>query len=99
MLDRLIDEEYKRLTGEQHKGAGGGNGKQGDRGGRNNDRPDIKPGDLIKMIDLRHKLSPPGASHDKFWRELEEIRKRSLPKDRPPRRTCKATERGERDSK
>jgi hypothetical protein len=99
MLDRLIDEEYKRLTGEKHKDAGGGNGKHGNKGGRNHDRPDIKPGDLIKMIDLRHKLSPPGASHDKFWRELEEIRKRSLPKDRPPRRTCKATERGERDSK
>lgn len=99
MLDRLIDEEYKRLMGEQHRGARAGDQKHGDKGDRRNDRADIKPGDLIKMIDLRHKLSPPGASHEKFWRELEEIRKRSLPKDRPPRRTCKATERGERDSK
>lgn len=71
MLDRLIDIEYEKLAG---------NGNDGSTG-----RNDLKPGDLIKMIDLRHKLSPPGASHEKFWQELEKIRKRTLARNRAPK--------------
>lgn len=91
MLDRLIDEEYRRIVGERHQGTEGEDVKHKGKRSGYNDKPDIKPGDLIKMIDLRHKLSPPGASHEKFWRELEKIRKRSLPKSRPPRQPSSNT--------
>ncbi len=52
---------------------------------RDTNHETAKPGDLIKMIDMRHKLSPPGAEHEKFWQELEKIRKRTLPKNRAPK--------------
>jgi hypothetical protein len=33
-----------------------------------------KLGDLIKMVELRHKLTPGGAGQKRFWKLVEEIR-------------------------
>lgn len=33
-----------------------------------------KLGDLIKMIELRHKLTPGGADQKRFWKLVDEIR-------------------------
>ncbi len=35
----------------------------------------LKPGDLLKMIELRHKLAPSGAEQEKFWAMLSKIRR------------------------
>jgi len=47
----------------------------------------LKPGDLLKMIELRHKLAPSGPEQAKFWAMLSKIRRDSLkngsPADRP----------------
>ncbi len=37
----------------------------------------LKPGDLLKMIELRHKLAPSGADQEKFWQMLAKIRQES----------------------
>jgi len=34
----------------------------------------IKLGDWIKMVELRHKLAPGGADQKRFWEMVEEIR-------------------------
>ena len=35
----------------------------------------FKPGDLIRMIELRYKLSPTNAEQEKFWAMLSKIRR------------------------
>ena len=35
----------------------------------------LKPGDLIKMIELRNKLAPKGEDQQKFWAMLSKIRR------------------------
>ena len=37
-----------------------------------------KLGELIKMIELRHKLTPEGAEQEKFWKKLDDLRRESL---------------------
>lgn len=41
-----------------------------------------KVGDFLKMIELRHSVTPQGADQGRFWRELEKIRKAALPDER-----------------
>ncbi len=38
----------------------------------------IKLGDLLKMIELKRKLSPEGSEQKKFWKMLNKIRKDNL---------------------
>ena len=38
----------------------------------------LKPGDLIKMIELRNKLAPKGEEQQKFWAMLSKIRRTAL---------------------
>ena len=38
------------------------------------DDKNTKIGDLLKMIELRHKLTPGGAGQKRFWKLVEEIR-------------------------
>ena len=38
----------------------------------------LKPGDLIKMIELRNKLAPKGEDQQKFWAMLSKIRRAAL---------------------
>ena len=38
----------------------------------------LKPGDLIKMIELRNKLAPNGEDQQKFWAMLSKIRRAAL---------------------
>ena len=40
---------------------------------------DAKVGDLIKMIELKRKLTPADSDQKKFWRMLDNIRKDTLP--------------------
>jgi hypothetical protein len=37
-------------------------------------------GDLIKMVELRHKLTPGGADQKRFWKLVDEIRQGTLDK-------------------
>ena len=39
-----------------------------------------KLGDLIKMVELRHKLTPSGADQKRFWKLVDEIRQGTLEK-------------------
>ena len=38
----------------------------------------LKPGDLIKMIELRNKLASKGEDQQKFWAMLSKIRRAAL---------------------
>ncbi len=38
------------------------------------DDKNAKIGDLLKMIELRHKLTPGGVGQKRFWKLVEEIR-------------------------
>ena len=38
-----------------------------------------KLGDLIKMIELRHKLTPSASAQKEFWKMLDRIRGKALP--------------------
>ncbi len=38
----------------------------------------LKVGDLLKMIELRHKLAPSSAEQEKFWAMLSKIRRDAL---------------------
>ncbi len=38
----------------------------------------LKVGDLLKMIELRHKLAPSSAEQEKFWAMLSRIRRDTL---------------------
>ena len=40
----------------------------------------LKVGDLLKMIELRHKLAPSSAEQEKFWAMLARIRRDTLKK-------------------
>ena len=37
-----------------------------------------KVGDFLKMIELRHNVTPQGADQGRFWKELEKIRQSAL---------------------
>ena len=39
-----------------------------------------KLGDLIKMIELRHKLTPGGADQKRFWKLVDDIRQGAVEK-------------------
>ena len=41
----------------------------------NDNEENFKVGDLLKMIELRHKLAPSGAEQEKFWAILSKIRR------------------------
>ncbi len=46
---------------------------------------DAKLGDLLKMIELRHKLSPTGVDQKRFWKLVDEIRRSEFkPGGKPP---------------
>ena len=55
---------------------------------KENDK-NAKIGDLLKMIELRHKLTPGGADQKRFWKLVEEIRQGAADKTptRKPGRT------------
>ncbi len=38
-----------------------------------------KLGDLIKMIELRHKLAPSATAQREFWKMLDRVRAKALP--------------------
>ena len=43
-------------------------------------KENAKLGDLIKMIELRHKLTPSGADQKRFWKLVDEIRQGTVAK-------------------
>ena len=43
-------------------------------------KENAKLGDLIKMIELRHKLTPSGADQKRFWKLVDEIRQGTIGK-------------------
>lgn len=43
-------------------------------------KENFKPGDLIKLIDLRYRLSPTTAEQIKFWQHLAKVRRNALKK-------------------
>ena len=49
------------------------------RGLKDRIEDDAKVGDLIKMIELKRKLTPADSDQKKFWRMLDNIRKDTLP--------------------
>jgi hypothetical protein len=51
----------------------------------------LKPGDLLKMIELRHKLAPSNADQEKFWTMLAKIRKDALAKQSSDKPTSDKT--------
>ncbi|MEW6411651.1 MAG: hypothetical protein AB1483_04155 [Candidatus Zixiibacteriota bacterium] len=42
---------------------------------------DIKIGDFLKMVEMRKKLMPSQADQEKFWKMLDDIRRKNLPSD------------------
>ena len=44
----------------------------------------VKLGDLLKMIELKRKLSPENSEQKKFWKMLNKIRKENLQKNDAP---------------
>jgi len=46
----------------------------------------VKIGDLVRMIELRHKITPEGADQKQFWSELDKLRKKAL-RTPPSKRT------------
>ena len=49
---------------------------------------DAKLGDLIKMVELRHKLTPGGAEQKRFWKMMDEIRQ-GVAEKRPAKKTTR----------
>ena len=47
---------------------------------RDDEEKSVTLGDLMKMIDLKHKLAPTGSNTGEFWRMLEKIRRDTLSK-------------------
>ena len=45
----------------------------------NETKANAKLGDLLKMIELRRKLTPSDSAQKEFWQMLERIRKDALP--------------------
>jgi len=43
----------------------------------------VRLGDFPKMIELRHKLTPPGSDQGEFWAAMNKIRKDVLAGDEP----------------
>lgn len=43
-----------------------------------------KPGDLLKMIELKHKLLPDNSDQKQFWKMMQQLRKEQLPPERMP---------------
>ncbi len=43
-------------------------------------KKNFKPGDLIKLIDLRYRLSPTTEEQIKFWQHLAKVRRAALKK-------------------
>ena len=52
-----------------------------------NDKPQPKVGDLLKVIELKRKLAVTGKAEKKFWDMINAIRKEEL--TRPPKRTSR----------
>ena len=48
-----------------------------------------KLGDLIKMVELRHKLTPGGADQKRFWKLVDEIRQGTIEK-KPAKKAARA---------
>jgi hypothetical protein len=40
-----------------------------------------KAGDLIRMIELRHKLMPDSSRQKEFWKVIEDLRREKLPEN------------------
>ena len=49
----------------------------------NEQQEPVKLGDLLKMIELKRKLSPTDAEQKKFWKMLDQIRKETLETEKP----------------
>ncbi len=41
-------------------------------------KKELKVGDMIKLIDLRYRLSPTSADQIKFWKHLDKVRRKHL---------------------
>lgn len=57
------------------------------------DNTSIRLGEFLKMIELRHKLTPTGADQREFWAEMDRIRQKVLAAEKPPRTRVKTTAR------
>lgn len=57
-----------------------------------------KLGDLIKMVELRHKLTPGGADQKRFWKLVDEIRQDAVAK-KPDAKTGRTKTTNPRKSK
>jgi len=57
-----------------------------------------KLGDLIKMVELRHKLTPGGADQKRFWKLVDEIRQ-GIPEKKPAKKTTRTKTTTSRKSK
>jgi hypothetical protein len=56
----------------------------------------IRLGEFLKMIELRHKLTPPGSDQREFWAQMDRIRSKVLGADKPPRKSTGSTTRKRR---
>lgn len=48
----------------------------------------VRLGEFLKMIELRHKLTPSGTDQREFWAEMDRIRQKVLAVDKPPRKSA-----------
>jgi hypothetical protein len=53
----------------------------------NGDKPTMKVGDLLKIIELKNKLSISGRAEKKFWKMVNQIRREGL--TRPKKKSVK----------
>ena len=52
-----------------------------------------KPGDLLKMIELKRKLTPEGTAQKELWDMLERIRQKNLGDNKTGRKASSPTKR------
>ena len=52
-------------------------------------RKDIKIGDLLKVIEMKNKLSVAGKAEKKFWEMIDDLRRETLGGKRKTQKTAK----------
>ncbi len=52
------------------------------------DNTSVRLGEFLKMIELRHKLTPSGSDQREFWAEMDRIRRQVMTVDKPPRKAA-----------
>lgn len=57
---------------------------------KQNVKGNAKVGDLLKMVELKHKLAPADADQKKFWSMLDQIRRETLGKKAQPVKKSRA---------